>query len=315
MDELRLDGKTVLVTGAGRGLGRAYAHLLATRGANVVVNDFGTELDGSGEDAAPAALVVAEIRRTGGRAVANFDSVASEEGARRMVKQAIDTFGGLHVIINNAGNFTPERSFLETSSESFLSLLQVHLMGSVNTARAAWPHLVAQRSGRIVNVGSHAGYLGHRGRFEYASAKGAIHGFTLSLAMEGESHGIAANVLAPGAGTRPVRSWDDQTIFATEAFAPELAAPTALWLAHEHCDVTGCAIAVVAGATTRLVVAETHGFQSRTPTPEAIIAHLGAILDPGDVSGSNLGLPVGAVERGAELVGRFFTLPAESIAS
>lgn len=307
--ELRLDGKVALVTGAGRGLGRSYAMLLAARGASVVVNDLGAELDGSGRDASFAASVAAEIAAAGGRAIANLDSVATEAGARAMVEQARDSFGGLHIVINNAGNFTPSRPFLETSSESFLNVLQVHLLGAINTARATWGHLVAQRYGRIINVGSHTAYFGHRGRFEYASAKGAVHGFTMSLAMEGEAHGIAVNLLAPGAGTRPVRSWDDQAIFSTEAFAPELAAPTALWLAHESCDVNGQAIGIIAGATTRIVIGETKGYQSRHPTAEAIAAHRDAIVEPGDVTGSNLELPAGAVARGMELVERFHTLP------
>ncbi len=305
---LRLDGKVALVTGAGRGLGRAYALLLAVRGAKVVVNDLGAELDGSGHNVGFATSVVEEIKAAGGHAVANVDSVADAQGAQAMVRQAIDAFGDLHIVINNAGNFTPARPFLEAGNDSFLNVLQVHLMGSVNTARAAWPHMMDRRYGRIINVGSHTAYFGHRGRFEYASAKGAVHGFTMSLALEGEAHGISVNLLAPGAGTRPVRSWDDKAIFASEAFAPELAAPTAVWLAHDSCAVTGRAIGVIAGASSRLLIAETKGFQSRHPTPEMVAAHQGVILDPGDVSASNLELPAGAVERGIELVGRFQTL-------
>ena len=307
-EDLRLDGKVALVTGAGRGLGRAYALLLAARGASVVVNDIGAELDGSGRDAGFAVSVVEEIVAAGGSAVSSLETVASEAGAAAIVEQALETFGRLDILINNAGNFTPARPFLETSGASFLDILQVHLMGTVNTARAAWDHLVRQRYGRIINVGSHTGYFGHSGRFEYASAKGAVHGFTMSLAMEGRPFGIAVNLLAPGAGTRPVRSWDDKAIFATEAFAPELVAPTAVWLAHERCDVSGQAIGVIAGATSRIVIAETRGYQSRHPTPESVAAHRDAILDPGDVSASNLELPIGAVERGMELVGRFQAL-------
>lgn len=308
--ELRLDGKVALVTGAGRGLGRAYAIALAARGASVVVNDLGAELDGSGSDVSFAASVAAEIKAAGGRAVANLDSVATNTGAEAMFQQALDSFGGLHIVINNAGNFTPARPFLETSAESFLNLLQVHLIGAVNTTRAAWAHLMEQGYGRIINIGSHTAYFGHRGRFEYASAKGAMHGFTMSLAMEGQEHGIAVNLLAPGAGTRPVQSWDSQAIFSTAAFAPALAAPTAVWLAHEICDVNGQAFGVIAGASSRIVIAETRGYQSRDPTPEAIAAHRSAIVEPGDASASNLELPAGAVERGMELVGRFQALPA-----
>src|SRR3984957_17396854 len=204
MAELRLDGRVALVTGAGRGLGRSYVKLLAARGASVVVNDPGVGLRGEGGNEAPAESVAEEICAGGGRALASFDSVASEAGAAAAVARAVDGFGRIDIIVNNAGIFMPERDFLETSSESFKRLWQVHVMGTINIARAAWPHLLAQSFGRIINTTSHVGYLGCRGLLEYSVAKAARHRLTPSLALEAEGSGIVVNAVAPGAMTRPV---------------------------------------------------------------------------------------------------------------
>ena len=309
MSELRLDGKVALVTGAGRGLGRAYALLLAERGASVVVNDLGGDLAGDGADAAPAREVVAAIVAAGGQAVANLDSVASEDAARGMVAQALDTFGGLHIVVNNAGNFTPASTLLDTPPDHLRRLWEVHLMGAFHIVRAAWPTLTAQRYGRIVNVGSHTGYFGLRNRYDYATVKGAMHGFTMTLAMEAAEHGIAANLLAPGGATRPVTS-GHAAAYQVPAFAPELVAPTVLWLAHEECTANGQSFGAIAGSTSRIVIAETNGFQSRSPTAEAIRDHRDQIMDVGDVAASNLVFPAGAEQRGAELIRMFDQSPA-----
>lgn len=304
MRELRLDGKVVIVTGGGRGLGRSYARLLASRGASVLVNDPGGDLEGAGEDAAPARQVVAEIVGDGGRAVANFASVASEDGAQSMVAQALDAFGGLHIVINNAGIFTPACPLLEAKMSDFQRMWDVHVMGTINVVRAAWPTLIAQRYGRIVNVGSHTGYFGNKERYDYTAIKGAVHGFSMTLALEGAKHGIAVNVLAPGAGTRPVLSWAPSS-FGGDAFAPDLVAPTALWLAHEDCRENGAVFSAISGNTSRIVIAETRGYQSRNPSAEAIAEHRNQIVEVGDASGSNLLFPKGAMERGAELIARY----------
>ena len=308
MGELRLDGRVALVTGAGRGLGRSYVRLLAARGAKVVVNDPGVGLRGEGGDEGPADSVAEEIRESGGSALSSFDSVASEGGAAAAVARAVQGFGRLDIIVNNAGIFMPERDFLETSNESFMRIWQVHVMGSINIARAAWPHLKAQSFGRIINTASHVGYLGCRGLLEYSVAKGAIHGFTRSLALEAQGSGITVNAVAPGAMTRPVKELSGlPDTYTTPAYEAALVAPTLLWLAHEECDVNGEVFGVMAGTTTRIKVAETVGFRSRSPTPETVRDNFGRIMDDDTLARSGLVFSVDAKQRGTELLAQFDT--------
>jgi NAD(P)-dependent dehydrogenase (short-subunit alcohol dehydrogenase family) len=308
MGELRLDGKVALVTGAGRGLGRSYVRLLASRGAKVVVNDPGVDLRGEGGDQGPAESVAEEIRESGGSALASFESVASERGAAAAVARAVHGFGRLDIIVNNAGIFMPEHDFLETSSESFMRIWQVHVMGSIHIARAAWPHLRAQSFGRIINTTSHVGYLGCRGLLEYSVAKGAIHGFTRSLALEAEGSGITVNAVAPGAMTRPVKELSGlPDTYTTPAYEAALVAPTLLWLAHEECDVNGEVFGVMAGTTTRIKIAETVGFRSRSPTPETVRDNFGRIMDDATLARSGLVFSADAKQRGTQLLAQFDT--------
>lgn len=307
MEQVRFDGRVVLVTGAGRGLGRAHARLLGARGASVVVNDPGVRLDGTGGDDGPARDVAAEIVADGGKAVPDFGSVTSEQHARAMIARALDAFGRIDAVVNNAGNFLPARPFEETSGESFASILGVHLMGTVNVTRAAWPHFRAQGYGRVVNTASHSGYLGAHGQPEYAAAKTAIHGLTRALAYEAAEHGIAVNAIAPGARTRPVA--DQYPEFPEElahgAFAPELVSPVVAWLAHEDCPVNGESFTAIAGTTARITIAETAGYVSRLPTPEAIRDHFDEILGEDLVSASPLTFPSSSVEHGGHLIARY----------
>jgi NAD(P)-dependent dehydrogenase (short-subunit alcohol dehydrogenase family) len=303
MNELRFDGKVALVTGGGRGLGRGYAQLLGARGAKVVVNDPGTDLDGKGSDMQPADAVVEEIIRAGGIAVANYDSVAMEQGSSAMVGKAIDTFARIDIVINNAGNFLHHHAFSETTRQSFEAIWLVHVLGTINVIRAAWPHMRSQGSGRIVNTTSHTGYLGSRDNLEYSVAKAALHGLTRSLALEAAEHGIVINAVAPGAMTRPVMVYPGlPESFGSGAFSPDLVAPTVVWLAHDDCPVKGEVFGVMAGTTARIKIAETKGYHSRTPTPEAIRDHFTTIMDEQTLAAAGLTFGTGAEARGAELI-------------
>jgi len=306
MGELRLDGRVALITGAGRGLGRSHAELLASRGASVVVNDPGVNLEGEGADPNPAREVVDAIVARGGRAIANFDAVGTEQAARNMVRQALDSFGRIDIVINNAGNFMPTRKFPETTTESFQSVLNTHVMGSIHTIRAAWPLMAAQRYGKIVNVASHVGYVGTRGRLEYGTAKGALHGLTRCLAHESLDEGIYVNLIAPGAFTRPVQaSTDNFDERVARAFSPALVSPTVLWLVHQDCKVNGESFTVMAGTTTRIKFAETRGYRDDAPTPEMIRDNFERILGEQEISAAALSFPTDGEIRGMELVGKF----------
>ena len=315
MSELGFDGKVVLVTGSGRGLGRAYAMLFASRGASVVVNDPGVSLGGDGSDHQFARQVADEINRAGGKAVANFDSVVTEVGANAMVAQAIKSFGRIDVVVNNAGNFTARYPLEETTSATFESLWRVHVLGSTNVIRAAWPHMRAQHYGRIVNIASHAGYLGFKGNIEYSSAKGAIHGLTRALALESAEHGIAVNAIAPFAMTRPVISFFGEGAPTGGAFAVELPAPVVVWLAHEDCKVNGESFGSMSGTTTRIRIAESHGHLDKSPTPESIRDNFDKIMDQAAFDASGLIFGFDSEARGGESIGAYEGAAVTTIAA
>jgi len=196
----RLKGKVALVTGAGRGLGRCHALALAAEGAKVVINDLGGSLDGSGADKTPADEVVSEIKGMGGDAVSNYENVVSFEGAERMVKCALDSFGRLDILINNAGVLR-DRMVFNMSEEEWDSVVKVHLYGHFNCARQASAVFRKQRSGRIVNTSSDAG-LGNMGQANYSAAKEGIVGLTRTLARDLGRYGVTCNAIRPMAGTR-----------------------------------------------------------------------------------------------------------------
>ncbi|CAN5191224.1 hypothetical protein BH09ACT12_BH09ACT12_01860 [soil metagenome] len=204
MNEMRLDGHVAVVTGAGRGLGQAYAEHLAARGARVVVNDPGVELMGEGGDTRLAQDVVDGIVAAGGEAIANYEAVGTEKAAAALIGQAMETYGQVDILINNAGTFTPMWTFMDTSTESFENLFRVHVMGTIHNTRAVWPHWQARGYGRLINIVSAVGYVGSAGRLEYGTAKGAVHGFTTTLAQDSLDHGIHVTAVSPGARTRPV---------------------------------------------------------------------------------------------------------------
>jgi len=264
MNQLRFDGRVAIVTGAGGSpsLGRAHALLLAARGASVVVNDIGKLPDAMGYSGVASAEAVAEeIRTAGGRAVADTHSVADEAGAAAIVETALNAFGSIDILVNNAG-ICRVVSFEEMTPADFRHTVEVNLMGTVQTCRAAWPHMKAKGYGRIVNVSS-GSMTGLGLQSAYAAAKGAVFSFTRSLASEGAAHGIMANVLNPGALTRMVhaaQAGDSAFIaHASEHMPPEAVSPTAAFLAHESVPFTGECLESMGGHVCRFYLARTPG--------------------------------------------------------
>jgi NAD(P)-dependent dehydrogenase (short-subunit alcohol dehydrogenase family) len=261
------------VTGAGRGIGRAYALLLAARGAAVVVNDLGGAVDGTGTDAGPADEVAAEITAAGGSALGDASDVASATGAQAVVDVALERFRRLDILINNAG-IMQWADFPEADEENLARHLAVHTIGSFNTARAAWPHMCEAGYGRIVMTTS-SGIFGLPNNTSYATAKAAVIGLTRSLVAAGAQHGIKVNLIAPAAMTRMAGRGGPADM------TPELVAPMAAYLAHEACPVTGEIYSAGAGRFARLFIAETQGYVHPAPdaTIEDVARHWRAIND------------------------------------
>ena len=292
MSELRFDQRVAIVTGAGRGVGRAHAILLASRGAKIVVADLGGELDGSGSSSAPADEVVKEIEAAGGEAVACAASVANETGATSIVRTALDAFGALDVVVNNAGIAEPDW-FEDLSLERFRRMIDVHYMGTVNVTFAAWPHMVKAGFGRIVNTCSEAMLGMSPKNTSYGGAKGGVFGFTRTLALDAARVGIRVNAVAPRANTRlagpPIMShvYDvPEEVFAAgdtmASFRPELVAPVAAFLAHESCALNGEVFVAGAGQVMRMAVLQNEGFTKDDLTPEDVVANLGKVMDMSD---------------------------------
>jgi NAD(P)-dependent dehydrogenase (short-subunit alcohol dehydrogenase family) len=281
-DDFGFDGRVAIVTGAGRGLGRAYARLLAARGASVVVNDLGGSMAGEGADPGPAAAVADEITAAGGVAVADGHDITDESGATALVDVALDRFGRLDALVNNAG-IMRWATMPEVDADALDAHLAVHVTGAFLTTRAAWPRMVQQGYGRVVLTTS-AGMLGHPGNLAYAAAKGATVGMMRSLATAGAPHGIRVNCIAPAAYTRMAGTGadpsDDDPMAAR--LAPELAAPMVAFLAHEACPVSGEVYAAGAGRFARLLVATNEGYvhTDGAPTVEDVAAQWSAIHDP-----------------------------------
>jgi NAD(P)-dependent dehydrogenase (short-subunit alcohol dehydrogenase family) len=279
--EYGFDGRVAIVTGAGRGIGRAYARLLAERGARVVVNDLGGSMAGEGADAGPASTVATEIVAAGGEAIADTHDVASFEGAGTLVATAVDAFGRIDVLVNNAG-IMRWAGMPELGADDVDAHLAVHVMGSFHTARAAWPHMVDQGYGRIVMTTS-SGMLGNPGNLAYATAKGGVVGMMRSLATAGRTHDIRVNCIAPAAYTRMAGSGADPADDDPMAvqMAPELVAPMVALLAHESCPVTGEIYTAGAGRFARIFLASTTGYvhENGAPTVEDVASHWDAIND------------------------------------
>lgn len=275
MEELRFDGRVAVVSGAGGGLGREYALLLASRGAKVVVNDLGTDRHGGGRDSTMAQNVVDEIRAAGGEAVANGDTVATPDGGRAIVEAALDSFGRIDILVHNATINRPG-AFRDLAWEDFSAVLDVHVGGAFHLAKAAFPRMCDQGYGRVVLVASIAGLYGEKNLSAYATGKGAVMGLANALAMEGAEHGVTANCIVPAARTRLAEGRD------TDGFPPwgsDLVAPAVGWLAHESCRASGEMYVALAGRIAQAYVAETRGVYRPEWTIEQVAQQLDQITD------------------------------------
>jgi len=271
--QFRFDDRVAVVTGAGRGLGRAYAQLLASRGAKVVVNDSGGSLAGDGADAGPAEHVANEITAAGGEAVACTASVATREGGEAIISTALEHYGGIDILVHNAGNVR-SGSLKEMSYEDFDAVLNVHLRGAFNVLRPAFPVMCEAGYGRIVLTSSIGGLYGNHGVANYAAAKAGVIGLSNVAALEGTADGVTCNVIVPAAVTRMAAGIDTS---AYPPMGPELVAPVVGWLAHESCSVSGEVFIALAGRVARAVIAESPGVYRPSWTVEDVGEHLDAI--------------------------------------
>jgi NAD(P)-dependent dehydrogenase (short-subunit alcohol dehydrogenase family) len=278
MADLGFDGKVAIVTGAGGGLGRSHVLELARRGALVVVNDLGGAVDGTSSSTTAAQAVVDEAKAAGGEAVANYDSVATAEGGRAIVQTALDTFGRVDIVVNNAG-ILRDASFKNMDADKVGAVLDVHLRGAFNVTQPAWEHMRNQSYGRIVNTSSGAGLFGNFGQTNYGAAKMGLVGLTRVLAVEGAKYGIKANAIAPLAKTRMT---EDILGPIAEKVEPEQITPLVAYLAHEDVPVTGEIYSVGGGRVARVFVGVTPGIVDPQLTAEVVRDRFAEIRDESD---------------------------------
>ncbi len=256
MAEIRFDNRVAIVTGAGGGLGRAHALLLASRGAKVVVNDLGGSVDGSGASSKAADKVVDEIKAAGGQAVANYDGVDTLEGAQKIVATAKDAFGKLDIVINNAG-ILRDVSFVKMTEDDWNKVLQVHLSGSMFVTKAAWGLLRENNYGRVVFTTSAAGLYGNFGQANYSAAKLGTVGLAKTLSHEGAKYNIKCNVIAPIAKSRMTETIMPPDVL--NKLLPEFVSPLVAYLASEGLEETAQVYAVGGGYVARVAVMEGEG--------------------------------------------------------
>ena len=284
-----VEDKVVIVTGAGGGLGREYAKFLAAEGALVVVNDLGGARDGSGAGSEMADGVVAEITEAGGRAVANYDSVATPEGAAAIVQTALDAFGAVHGVVSNAG-ILRDTSFVKMTDEQWNAVISVHLHGGYNIIHAAWPHFREQNFGRIVVATSTSGLYGNFGQANYGAAKMGLVGLINTLAIEGAKKNITANAVAPIAATRMTEDIAPKEFL--DKLPPEYVAPVVGYLMTEECSDTGDVFVVGGGSVQRVQQFANKGASfAAPPTAAELAARWSEVVDmAGAEPGTN---PVG----------------------
>ena len=274
MTELRYDERVAIITGAGGGLGRSHALLLASRGAMVVVNDLGGAIDGTGSDKGAAQLVVDEITAAGGIAVANTDSVATPEGGEAIVQTALDEFGRVDIVVNNAG-ILRDKAFHNQTVDTINAVIDVHLRGAFYVTLPAYRYMRETGYGRIVMTTSPAGLFGNFGQTNYAAAKMGLVGFARAIGQEGGSKGVHANVISPTAATRMTEgllgTLSDDT-------GPEYISAVVAYLCHESCELQGEVLAAAAGRVARCFVGVTPGYMNRDLTAEDVAENLDTIM-------------------------------------
>jgi len=278
-NEIRLDHRVAIITGAGAGLGRSHALLMASRGAKIVVNDLGGRMDGTGANTSAADQVVEEIKAAGGAAVANHDSVATPEGAQAIIKTALDAFGTVDIVVNNAGIIL-YKTFMQHTADDFARNLAVHLSGSFYVSQAAFPIMKEKRYGRLIFTSSSGGLRGNADAVAYGAAKAGVLGLANVMAHTGAPHGILSNVISPNAYTRMTENVVAERNI--EKLSPEFISPLVVYLSSEQCKLNHEIFAVGGGTVARTILALAPGWRANSKaefTPEAIEQHLGEIMD------------------------------------
>ena len=290
MEHIAFDGRVAIVTGAGGGLGRTYALELARRGARVIVNDLGGSTDGTGGASAAADAVVVEIEKNGGEAVASYDSVATPEGGAAIVQAALDAFGTVDIVINNAGTLR-DSSFVNLTHEDLQAVLAVHLVGAFNVTQPAFRVMKDKRFGRVLFTSSASGLWGNFGQANYGAAKMGLVGLSSVLAVEGARYGITSNVIAPVAASRMTEGLITPDMKAL--LDPELVTPLVVYLVSPECELTHEVFSVGGGRYARVFIGLAPGWfagKDVRPSVEDIRGHLDQIralenhLVPTDVS-------------------------------
>ncbi len=276
MAELRFDGRVAVITGGGRGLGRAYALLLASRGCKVVINDNGSAMAGDTIIANPAQDVVDEIKAAGGEAVACLESVATPEGGAAIIQSAIDAWGRIDILVHNAGNVR-YGAIADMSLEDFNAVIDVHFKGGFYLVRAAMPHMIAAKYGRVVLTSSISGLYGSKTTLPYGMSKAGLMGLNNVTALEGGEYGIKSNCIIPNAVTRMADGLDTSMY---PPLDPELVAPMVAWLAHEDCSVSGEHMIAGGGRMARAFTTESKGKMQKSWTIEEVAAAIDAIRGP-----------------------------------
>ena len=273
--------RVAAVTGAGGGIGPQHALMLAAEGAKVVVNDLGGDLHGAGGGSAMADDTVRAIADAGGEAVASYDDVATREGGEQVVRTALEAFGRIDVVVNNAG-ILRDRTFHKMSDEEWDAVIKVHLYGTYHVTRAAWPHMREQEHGRVLVTTSTSGLLGNFGQANYGAAKLGLVGLVHTLAIEGAQHGVTANAICPIAATRMTADlWSPEEI---ERYDPAYVSPAVVQLASDECVDSGTVVLVGGGLYTRVALFQGRGQRfDHVPTPAELARHWDAVTDLSEV--------------------------------